>query len=176
MLSYQVLWFEREGPNFRAPEHYPPLGAACVSTHDLATLAGWWAGTDIDENEALGLYVPDVGVRLSGERVKERRILLGTLARAGLLDESWSERELPETLPTEVAAAIHAWLARAGSALALVQVDDMAGEEERLNLPGTDRERPNWRRRLHLAMDALFETPMARAVLAGLASRRGDGR
>ena len=176
VLSYQVLWFEREGPNFRSPEYYPPLGAACVSTHDLATLAGWWAGTDIDENEALGLFSPDVGVRLSGERVKERRILLGTLARAGLLDDSWSECELPETLPAEVAAAIHAWLARAGSALALVQADDLAGEEERLNLPGTDRERPNWRRRLHLPMDALFEAPMARAVLAGLASRRGEGR
>lgn len=174
VLSYQVLWFEREGPNFRSPEHYPRFGAACVSTHDLATLAGWWAGTDIDENEALGIFTPEQGVRASGDRVQERRILLGTLARAGLLDESWCEADLPQILPETVAAAIHAWLGRAGSVLALVQADDLAGEAERLNLPGTDRERPNWRRRLHPTIEALFASPMARAILDGLAARRRE--
>jgi glycogen operon protein len=172
VLSYQVLWFEREGPNFRAPEYYPPLGAACVSTHDLPTLPGWWAGADIDENERLGVFTAEVGLRQSGERVKERRILIGTLTRAGLLDEAWCERDLPDDLPDEVAAAIHAYLARAGSALVLVQADDLAGEVERLNLPGTDRERPNWRRRLHLDDAALFEAPTGRAILAGLVARR----
>ncbi len=175
VFSYQVLWFEREGPNFRSPEHYPPLGAACVSTHDLATLAGWWAGTDIDENEALGIFTPEIGMRQSGARAEERRILLGTLARAGLLEESWCERPLPEALPDEVAVAIHAWLARGRSMLALVQADDLSGETERLNLPGTDRERPNWRRRLGSTMEALFEAPTARAILDGFAARKGEG-
>jgi glycogen operon protein len=175
VLSYQVLWFEREGQNFRAPEHYPQLGAACVSTHDLPTLAGWWAASDIDEREALGLIDAEESVRQTGARVQERRILLGTLVRAGLLDDRWSEGDLPEDLPVDVAVAVHAWLARAGSALTLVQADDLAGEAERLNLPGTDRERPNWRRRLHATIAELFEAPMARAIVETLAARRRDG-
>ncbi|MDK9698396.1 MAG: 4-alpha-glucanotransferase, partial [Siculibacillus sp.] len=175
VLSYQVLWFEHEGRNFKPPEHYPPLGAACVSTHDLPTLAGWWQASDIAEREALGLLPADEGLRQSAARVKERRILLGTLVRAGLLDDRWSEDPLPETLPDEVAVAVHAWLARAASALALVQVDDLAGEVERLNLPGTDRERPNWRRRLHPSVAELLTLPMARAILDGFSARRPEG-
>ena len=34
---------------------YPPLSVACVATHDLATLAGWWRGADIAERLSLGL-------------------------------------------------------------------------------------------------------------------------
>jgi glycogen operon protein len=30
----------------------------------------------------------------------------------------------------------------------MLQIDDLLGERNAVNLPGTDRERPNWRRRL----------------------------
>lgn len=175
VLSYQVLWFEREGEGFRAPEHYPASGAACVSTHDLPTLAGWWEASDIDEREALGLLASEDALLENAARVKERRILVGTLVRAGLLDETWSKAELPPTLPVDVAAAVHAFLSSARSMLALVQADDLAREPERLNLPGTDRERANWRRRLEPTVESLFSAPFARAILDGFADRRTGG-
>jgi len=59
-------------------------------------------------------------------------------------------------------------VARAPSVLAMAQVDDLAGEAVAVNLPGTDRERPNWRRKLALNLDDLFENTRARAVLSGL--------
>ncbi len=55
VLSYRVLWFERDGETFREPRRYPAKAAACVSTHDLPTIRGWWNGVDIDERRALGL-------------------------------------------------------------------------------------------------------------------------
>ena len=70
------------------------------------------------------------------------------------------------------AAAVHAWVAQSGSALASVQVDDLAGETVATNLPGTDRERPNWRHRLHDDAGRLFEAPRARAILAAMAAAR----
>ena len=54
VFSYRVLWFEREGMGFRPPARYPAQAVACVSTHDLPTLAGWRAGADITERAALG--------------------------------------------------------------------------------------------------------------------------
>ncbi len=42
ILSYKVLWFERRDGHIRPPAEWRRLAAACVSTHDLATLAGWW--------------------------------------------------------------------------------------------------------------------------------------
>jgi glycogen operon protein len=57
----------------------------------------------------------------------------------------------------------------------LVQADDLAGEADALNLPATDRERPNWRRKLHVDVDALWETPAAVETAADLATIRGAG-
>ncbi len=51
-------------------------------------------------------------------------------------------------LDPDFVAAIHAFLAKTPSALAMVQIDDLLGETNAVNLPGTDRERPNWRRKL----------------------------
>jgi glycogen operon protein len=79
------------------------------------------------------------------------------------------------TLPFDpaLAAAIHAHVAATPSLLMLVQADDLAGVRIGTNLPGTDRERPNWRHRLPATADALCATPLARAILAASAARRG---
>ena len=50
--------------------------------------------------------------------------------------------------------------------------EDLANEAIGVNLPGTDRERPNWRRRLAPAVDGLFASSHARAVLAAIAEGR----
>jgi len=55
LLSYRVLPFERDGAAFRPPDVYPRLAWACVATHDLPPLAGWWDGVDIDERLNLDL-------------------------------------------------------------------------------------------------------------------------
>jgi (1->4)-alpha-D-glucan 1-alpha-D-glucosylmutase len=44
--------------------------------------------------------------------------------------------------------AVHAFLAAAPSALMMVQLEDVAGEVEQANMPGTVDEHPNWRRKL----------------------------
>jgi 4-alpha-glucanotransferase len=40
--SYRVLFFERKEDFFLPPEAYPREALACITTHDLHTLAGWW--------------------------------------------------------------------------------------------------------------------------------------
>ena len=54
----------------------------------------------------------------------------------------------------------------------LVQAEDLVGERVGVNLPGTDRERPNWRRRLPGPVAALAAMPRARAILAALRATR----
>jgi glycogen operon protein len=55
----------------------------------------------------------------------------------------------------------------------LAQADDLAGETVAVNLPGTDRERPNWRRRLSTDLAALFDGPLAAAIVAAVRRERG---
>ena len=73
-----------------------------------------------------------------------------------------------------VAVAVHAFVAATPALLALVQADDLAGETVAVNLPGTDKERPNWRRRLACDITDLCRTPLAQAILAALKARRTD--
>ncbi len=147
VLSYRVLWFEREGGRFIPPAHYPARAVACVSTHDLATLAGWRAGTDIAERAALGQIDATAA---TAERQAER---------AALAEAVGGEPTSP---------AVHGFLAASPCALVLAQVDDLAGETVALNLPGTDRERPNWRRRLGATVPGLLAQPEAEATMAAM--------
>uniref|UniRef100_UPI00135840F1 4-alpha-glucanotransferase n=1 Tax=Rhodovarius lipocyclicus TaxID=268410 RepID=UPI00135840F1 len=160
VLAYRVLWFEREGDAFRPPAEWPAFAACCVSTHDLPPLAGWWEGADIAEAAALGLLDADAARRA---RAADR----AAIAEAcGVADGAFTPA---------IAAAVYRHVAAAPSALMLVQAEDLAGETIGVNLPGTDRERPNWRRRLPVGAEGLFATPQARAIVAAVAERSGDG-
>jgi len=48
----------------------------------------------------------------------------------------------------ELAHALHVYLARSSAALAAVQIEDLLGMAEPVNVPGTYREYPNWQRKL----------------------------
>ncbi|MDE1150280.1 MAG: 4-alpha-glucanotransferase [Azospirillaceae bacterium] len=169
MLSYRVLWFEREGERVRDPARWPANAAACVSTHDLPTLAGWWTGADIAEKRSLGLLDEVAETAARTNRQEEKRGLLDQLVGAGLLSEIGP---LDGEMDDSVAAAIHAFVAAAPSTLMLAQADDLAGEAEAVNLPGTDRERPNWRRRLIPDVAAMLATERSRAILNAVARDR----
>ena len=81
----RVLWFERDGARVRPPEFYPPLSVACVATHDLATLAGWWRGADIAERLSLGLLTLARAGEEIARRREEKRGLIAALVAAGLI-------------------------------------------------------------------------------------------
>ncbi len=167
ILSYRVLWFEREGEQFRAPASYPARALACVSTHDLPTLRGWWSGEDHLERRRLGLMDDAALFDALANRAHEKREVIACLARSGF--PASPDTEAPLDLAT--AAALHAFLASSPSWLMLAQADDLAGESIAVNLPGTDRERPNWRRRIELDVDQMFDSDLARRILAALSER-----
>jgi len=153
VLSYRVLPFQRQADGAPIPPSvWPERAAACIATHDLPPLRGWWEGADLAERRALGLAVDDT-------RAAETAALLRAVGAAG----DWPE----------VAAAIHRFVAEAPSMLLLVQAEDLVGALLSVNLPGTDRERPNWRHRLPETVAALFDTPLARAILDAV---RATGR
>ncbi len=171
VLSYSVLWFERAGRAIKPAATWRPLAAACVSTHDLPTLAGWWAGADIAEKQSLGMLDAAAADAAVADRAGEKAALLEMLRGNGLLH---GELDIARALPASVAAAVHAFVCGTPALLALVQADDLAGELVAVNLPGTDRERPNWRRRLSVDVDALFRTELAGAVLGAMRPRARD--
>jgi glycogen debranching enzyme GlgX/4-alpha-glucanotransferase len=165
----RVLWFERDGPHVHPPESYPSLSVACVATHDLATLAGWWGGADIAERLSLGfLTLAKAGEEIARRR-EEKRGLIAALVAAGLIGAGPTD-DAP--LTDAIAAAVHALIGRAGSILAHAQFDDLVGDAVQTNLPGTDRERPNWRLKAGRDVAAAFAGRRTQEILAALAKGR----
>jgi glycogen debranching enzyme len=72
----------------------------------------------------------------------------------------------------DLMAGAHALVAKSPSAVMLVQADDLTGETEPLNVPGTDEERPNWRRRLSADVDAIPALDAAADVVAAVKAAR----
>ena len=168
-LSYRVLRFERDAAGFTPPGAWPRPAMACVSTHDLPPVAGWWDGADIDERLRLGLMTAGEAEAARAVRADDRRALLDALARENLAPGS-TDADGP--LTTALAAAIHAFIAASAAVLAVAQVEDLAGERTAVNLPGTDRERPNWRRRIAAPLETVFETPLAEAIVEAMKAGR----
>ncbi|MCE5311612.1 MAG: 4-alpha-glucanotransferase, partial [Nitrospiraceae bacterium] len=56
-LSFKLLYFQRQypEPDFLTPETYPEHAICSVTTHDLPTLFGFWAGKDIELRKKLGI-------------------------------------------------------------------------------------------------------------------------
>jgi len=162
VLSYRVLWFEQEGGQFKTPSRYSAKAAACVSTHDLPTIAGWWSGTDIDEKHSLRMLTDDAAALERRERTQSKAALIAALEESGVVGANVLKPSSPHD--AGITAAIHGYLCDSASALVLLQADDLAGETAALNLPGTDRGRPNWRRKLRVNVEALWKTRSGRAA------------
>lgn len=139
VLSTRLLYFERsEDGRLNPPQAYPVNAMAAVTTHDLATLAGFWLGLDIDLRVELHLY-PDDEVRNQQivRRAEDRAQLLVALEGEGLLPAGSSLNPVGfPAMTAELAAAVYLYLARAPSKLLLVQMEDGFGVREQPNLPG----------------------------------------
>lgn len=163
LLSTRILFFERhESKLFKRPELYPALALAVASTHDMPTLAGYWAGRDIAIRAEIS---GDSAEEEAVEREHDRQRLLDALHDQGLL--------LPEAKVEDIILAVHRFLARTPSQLMLVNVADIMGAIDQLNLPGTVNEHPNWRHKLPATLEELRDSVAWARTIEAVARERG---
>jgi 4-alpha-glucanotransferase len=148
ILSYRILLFERgDGGTFLAPDAYPELALAATGTHDLPPLAGWIEGSDIAIQERLGTI--DAG---SAERERDAR----GRDVAQLRDALRGHADLADDAGTDdLVLAAHRYLARSPARIVMLRVEDALGEREPVNVPGTNTEYPNWRRKLPVDLEMI---------------------
>jgi 4-alpha-glucanotransferase len=172
VYHYKVLLFEKEADgSFRLPDRYVRHSIATITTHDLPTLRGFWNGTDLELRDDLQLF-PSEDVRrwVLEERRHDRQHLLNALATSGLRPDKPASVDDP--FDEALAHSVHLYLARSGSALAAIQIEDLIGTADPVNVPGTSREYPNWRRKLHLTVEEIFARESTAATLRDVARIR----
>ncbi|MCX7822601.1 MAG: 4-alpha-glucanotransferase [Syntrophobacterales bacterium] len=155
-LSYRVFYFEKH-PNgsFKKPWEYPENALATVTTHDLPTFKGYWMERDIDLRAKLAMIDENLEERLREERAKDRAQILKTLSEEGLNVQA-NDKGPP---PRELTLAVHRYLLRTRARLVSFQIDDLIGEEDQPNLPGTTTQYPCWRIRWGKGLEEISSDP-----------------
>ncbi|MFG0297312.1 MAG: 4-alpha-glucanotransferase [Maioricimonas sp. JB045] len=153
-------------PSENPPLHPPPdSSVASLNTHDTPTFASFWDGLDIDDRSDLGLLNEDQARQKHEYRGWLREALIAFLHREHRLPDGCHERH-------DVLKGLLTWLADGPAPVVLVTLEDLWGETEPQNTPGTFEERPNWRRKARYPMEEFSQLPAVRDLLAAVADRR----
>jgi 4-alpha-glucanotransferase len=170
---YNVLLFEKERDGrFKAPDRYLVHSLASVATHDLPPLKSWWAGLDIELRSKLGVYPSDaVRDQELEQRKRDRKALIEALVTADLW--RWNQHETLPDYSHALMRAIHLYLGYSSARLAVVQIEDLIGMTDPVNVPGTDKEHANWQRKVTANLDEIFRDPEVRETLQAMGKARG---
>jgi 4-alpha-glucanotransferase len=155
-VAYGAIDGARDGRRLDEPASW---ALAAVNTHDMPTYRGFVDGADLHVRFDLGLISADALASLLAERSDDVRAAAANLRDAGWLDES---------APVDPAASYRGLLrslAASGAPIVLANLEDLWGEPEQQNVPGTTVERPNWRRFTRYRIDELDEEPAVGATL-----------
>ncbi|MDR0593264.1 MAG: 4-alpha-glucanotransferase [Bifidobacteriaceae bacterium] len=139
LLGNSIVWFEKtpDGADLLDPQAYRRLALTAITTHDLPPTSAYLAGEHVAERDRLGLLdVPLEEARAAARA--ERALMVAKLVSRGLLAADQSDDELA------IVKAMHRFLQITPSVMLGVSLADLVGERRTQNLPGTDREYPNW--------------------------------
>jgi 4-alpha-glucanotransferase len=175
IYSYKVLFFEKDDANhFRAPEDYPRQAMATITTHDLPTLRGYWQTVDLSLGRELGLYPTEALLQEQmQQREKAKQGLLNALHEFGLLPQRVGRNSSLTTMGAPLSRGVHRYVADSASALVGFQLEDWLDMATPVNVPGTNREYPNWRRKLTRPLESIFADRCLERLVRDVDLRRG---
>ncbi|WP_244306357.1 4-alpha-glucanotransferase [Paraburkholderia lacunae] len=160
IAGIRVLWFERgqDDKGFKPPHAWDRNAVGTTTTHDLPTVAGWWRGSDIAWRNRIGQTMARADGRdpeeaAQEERAADRAELWSAFQQAGVAASNVAAPP-PDNAPVDEALA---FIAATPGPLVTYPLEDLLAQVEQPNLPGSIDEHPNWRRRMSLPIDALFE-------------------
>ena len=148
--SYKLFFGERAyDGGFIAPQDYEPQALSALTTHDMATLVGWWSNYDLELGQSLGIYTEEVAKSLRVQRDDAKQRILDSLHGLGSVGDEVPRRasDIPE-MTHDLVKGLERHMCRGSCALFSSQIEDWIGVLKPVNVPGTFREYPNWRRKL----------------------------
>ena len=163
VLQYEAV------PSQTPPVHaVVPDSVASLNTHDMPPFRGFWQGADIADRQDLGLIDERGAAEEQRARARLREKLASFLTAEGWLAGPADERA--------VLRAALAFLSAGDDWLTLAGLEDLWGEDRPQNVPGTDVERPNWRRRARLTLDEMKRDPAVEEILRTIDGIRRNSR
>jgi 4-alpha-glucanotransferase len=149
-----------------------PRAAASLNTHDMYPFAAFWWGLDVPDRQRLGVLAPELAEGEAHYREAVRGALRDHLHQTEEL--GWSDEGEAEA--RAVLAALLRRMSASTAGVVLVNLEDLWLETEPQNVPGTWRERPNWRRKARYSLDGLAQMPQVVETLRAVDQLRAGER
>ena len=164
VFSYKVMYFSKGWNGFQLPEEYPEQAITVISTHDVAPLAGYWIGKDLDTMFKLGT-LPDAAAFQTAldEREHDKADLLDKLKYTGCLG---ADVQMPAKADETLLAALHKYGALSRSKLYAVQLENLLGVIDNLNVPGVPDGYPNWAQKMPVSLEDFLQHRLMGGQLA----------
>ena len=164
VFSYKVMYFSKGWNGFQLPEEYPEQAITVISTHDVAPLAGYWTGKDLDTMFKLGT-LPDAAAFQTAldEREHDKADLLDKLKETGCLG---ADVQMPAKADETLLAALHKYGALSRSKLYAVQLENLLGVIDNLNVPGVPDGYPNWAQKMPVSLEDFLQHRLMGGQLA----------
>lgn len=164
VFSYKVMYFSKGWNGFQLPEEYPEQAITVISTHDVAPLAGYWTGKDLDTMFKLGT-LPDAAAFQTAldEREHDKADLLDKLKETGCLG---ADVQMPAKADKTLLVALHKYGALSRSKLYAVQLENLLGVIDNLNVPGVTEGYPNWAQKMPVSLEDFLQHRLMGGQLA----------
>src|SRR5207248_9746200 len=143
VVQYEIMG-NPERPKLRP---VPPRNVASLNTHDMPPFEAFLAGLDINDRLDLGLPDEKTGRVERGQRAIMKRKLRSFRNAIQFLADSMAD-------------------------IVLVNMEDLWQETLPQNVPSTNKERPNWRRRMRPSVEQIRRMAGVAAVLADVFADR----
>ena len=139
----------------------PPVSSnsiASLNTHDMPPFAAFWQGLDIEARRKIGL-LDRAGVK----EEKNRHLCLRETLLTLLQDRGWLHGA--EDGISAVLKACLSFLAASQARMVLVNLEDLWLETQPQNMPSTEKEYPNWRRKAKYTLEQFCQLPKVVDIL-----------
>ncbi|WP_051201847.1 4-alpha-glucanotransferase [Ferrimonas senticii] len=163
IIANELLYFFRHDHGFKPPNQVKPNAMVMLANHDVSPLAGWWQGRDLQ----LRLQCQLLDQTQYQQQWQQRQQQLQQLAQWLGVDAAtpqWQADWLVRLL---------ARFAGGNARMVALQLDDLTGETEPVNLPGSHQQYRNWQRRLRLNLEQLISQQAPLMAQLQQAAERG---
>ncbi|SKA67022.1 4-alpha-glucanotransferase [Succinivibrio dextrinosolvens DSM 3072] len=157
-FSYKIFFDERaEDGGYIAPQDYQSQAMSALTTHDMPTLVGWWNCFDLSLGKELGIYTEEEAINLAELRENAKQRILDSMHGLGSVSDDISRDAKEVKMTPDFAKALQIHMCKGSCSLFSTQIEDWIGVDKPVNIPGTNTEYPNWRRKLTADLEFIFD-------------------
>lgn len=152
ILTYNIFYFEFDENGSKPLKDYPYQAMTTLSTHDLATVKGYFENYDLILGEKFDIYPSsEILAKLKQDRIISKQKISQAMNISGTIFEKNCKN-----VNQAFSHQLQTYVANTHSALFATQPEDWLNMLEPVNIPGTNTEYPNWRRKLNKTVDDIF--------------------